>query len=130
MDLDTPVPMFHIVIGINVISNFSTKLLFRCYLCGKETPSGSGNVLLHLRHHHPEEHTKVVDQVARGQLQRAAEQNGEQDRGVPGWRSPPSTLGEAGASSGSCENSPMVSIKKETLQIKLEINTDEDDPSY
>ena len=71
-----------------------------------------------------------MDQVARGQLQRAAEQSGGQDRGAPGWRTPPSTVGETEASSGSCENSPMVSIKKETLQIKLEINTDEEDPTY
>ena len=26
----------------------------RCNLCGKETPSGSSNLLLHLRHHHPQ----------------------------------------------------------------------------
>ena len=37
--------------------NFWCKLFDktpRCNLCGKETPSGSSNLLLHLRHHHPQ----------------------------------------------------------------------------
>ena len=35
------------------------KRIPRCNLCGKETPSGSSNLLLHLRHHHPQVRTFV-----------------------------------------------------------------------
>ena len=31
-----------------------TNEILRCNLCGKETPSGNSNLLLHLRHHHPQ----------------------------------------------------------------------------
>ena len=101
-------------------------------MCGKETPSGSGNVLLHLRHHHPEEHTKVVDQVARGQLQRAAGQCSEQEIDVGGvnWQPAASAGSDPEGSQADLESSPMVSIKKEALQIKMEINTEEDDESF
>ena len=37
----------------------------RCYLCGKDTPMGSSNVLLHLKHHHPAEHNSIVQQLSR-----------------------------------------------------------------
>ena len=39
--------------------------MFRCFLCGKDTPMGSSNVLLHLKHHHPSEHSSIVKQLAR-----------------------------------------------------------------
>merc|ERR1719474_1814100 len=101
-----------------------------CYLCGKETPSGSGNVLLHLRHHHPEEHTKVVDQVAREQLRRVADRGGNEEEDprrklasseqAKGDEKGGRRVSEAQGSSDDPDSVPMVAIKKETLQIKME----------
>ena len=36
------------------------KKIPRCNLCGKETPSGSSNLMLHLRHHHPQVRTQCL----------------------------------------------------------------------
>ena len=108
-------------------------LHFRCYLCGKETPSGSGNVLLHLRHHHPEEHTKIVDQVARGQLQRVAGQEGQLPTEELGSVKVPTA--SMGSDPEESEEAPpsitMVIVKKENLQIKMEVvNNDGPDESF
>ena len=112
-----------------IISNLKLWLLFRCYLCGKETPSGSGNVLLHLRHHRPEEHTKIVDQVARAQLQRATGLGGQPEAEVGGSvRKPAASVGsDPEESLAVFESSPEVSVKNETPHIKIEINNDDDE---
>ena len=60
---------------INNVECFEVFLLCnsRCYLCGKDTPMGTSNVLLHLKHHHPKEHTTIVHQLARKKNKTAAE---------------------------------------------------------
>ena len=39
---------------------------FRCTLCGKVTPTGTSNVLLHFRHHHIREYNKIKHLEAPG----------------------------------------------------------------
>ena len=74
----------------------------RCYLCGKETPMGSSNVLLHLRHHHASEHARIVERVARSQ-------------------------GGGGAAVGAGP-SPVIKTEPEAIQIKVEIEETETEP--
>ena len=67
--------------------------------------------MLHLRHHHAEEHTKIIDQIARAGLVRDREQHPAVDQPSPGPSTQP-------APSHSPEQ---VVIKTEPMQIKIEV---------
>ena len=77
-------------------------IVCRCYLCGKETPMGSSNVLLHLRHHHAPEHARIVERVARSQ--------------------------GGGGSAVGAGPSPVIKTEPEAIQIKVEIEEPETEP--
>ena len=101
-----------------ILINVSYVLHFRCYLCGKETPMGSNNVLLHLRHHHPQEHAKILEHLTRTQRENISKQVPDKEK-VP--------------ESATAKNpeQPNVVIKMEpeyqtdNVQIKVEIEDDE-----
>ena len=79
-------------------------IVCRCYLCGKETPMGSSNVLLHLRHHHAPEHARIVERVARSQG------------------------GGGGGAAVGAGPSPVIKTEPEAIQIKVEIEETETEP--
>ena len=80
---------------------------------------GSNNVLLHLRHHHPQEHAKILEHLTRSQ----------RENNIP--KQVPETEKVRESAAAKITEQPNVVIKIEpehqvdTVQIKVEIEDDE-----
>jgi len=78
---------------------------------------GSNNVLLHLKHHHPQEHAKILDHLSRSQRDYVLKQVSEREK--------------VKESTSKITEQPNVVIKMEpdyhidNVQIKVEIEDDE-----
>lgn len=78
---------------------------------------GSNNVLLHLKHHHPQEHAKILDHLSRSQRDHILKQVPEREK--------------VKESASKITEQPNVVIKMEpdyhidNVQIKVEIEDDE-----